>query len=765
MTNSNNDTSSADPTHSELTTIDKLRGIRWAIASNTANTVFVQFTYFGSVFILFLNELGLSKTDIGFIMSFTPFAGLIALFIAPRVARFGFKRTFLTFYSIRKTITFGLLFTPFIFTQYGSQLTFFYIAAIVGIFSIARAVAEQGRFPWVQEYVPSTMQGKFSATNNIFSTIAGFLAVTIAGTVLEYFSGGLNGYMWLIAVGIGFGFLSIWLMSFVPGGATIIHKEGSERPKRDLGSALNDSNFKRYLLGAGLIVVAAQPLNSFVPLYMQEQIGLSAGSIVYLQSGTLIGAMLTSFVWGWASDRYGGRPVMLLGIILTILLPILWLALPMLSGNKAYAAMIIAFLQGVAAMGWGIGSVRLLFVGMVPPDKKGDYMALYHAFIGFMGGISQLFGGRILDASQSISGSFIGVELNPFLPIFIMGLILPIIALFLMARLQIDETLTMGQFLGIFYRGNPFLAVTSMIRYNFTTDEESTIRNTERLGRARSVLTVDELLKALQDPRFNVRFEAILATSRMNPEPRITNALQEILGGNTPALSMIAAWALGRIGDQSAIEPLRIGMNHNFRSIQAQSIRSLGTLHDQESVDKLRTLLTTSRVEDQDADVGLHMAYASSLGKMRDVESVPSMLRFLQKTSDDSIQLELALALARIVDDESYFIQFHRHYLDDPGTSLAQAITTFSKQAPMFANCTTDYATNVENCINTFARNDINSGAKMLANIINNIRTRPIDRTSDTILAACAEQLTINGANRPEYLILALQTMNAEIQK
>jgi len=712
---------------SELTTIDKLRGLRWAVASNTANTIFVQFTYFGSVFILFLNELGLSKTDIGFIMSFTPFAGLIALFIAPRVARFGFKRTFLTFYTVRKLITFGLLLTPLIFTP--------------------------------------TMQGKFSAANNIASTIAGFIAVTIAGTVLERFSGGLDGYMWLIGVGIGFGLIGIWLMSFVPGGAAIIHDQNQERPKRDLGAALNDSNFKRYLLGAGLIVIAVQPLNSFVPLYMQEQIGLSPGSIVYLQSGTLLGAMLTSFLWGWASDRYGGRPIMLLGIILTTLLPIAWLALPMLPLNQAYVAMGIAFLQGVAAMGWGIGSVRLLFVGMVPPDKKGDYMALYHAFIGFMGGISQLFSGRILDASQTLSGSFIGIEINPFLPIFLIGLTLPIIALYLMARLQIEETLTMGQFLGIFYRGNPFLAVTSMIRYGFATDEESAIRNTERLGRARSVLTVDELLKALQDPRFNVRFEAIIATSRMNPEPRIINALQEILDGNTPALSVIAAWALGRIGDQSAIPPLRGGMNNPFRSIQAQSIRSLGTLLDQESVDELRTRLTTSRVEDRDADLGLHMAYASALGKMGDAPSVPSMLRFLQKIDDESIQWELSLALARIAGNESYFIQLHRTFLDDPGTALAQAITNFNRQASLFQNCTPDYAQNVETCINTFARNDLTHGALTLAKLIANIRTRQIDPTRDTILSECAEQLLRYGADRPEYLILALQTMNAEIQK
>ena len=43
---------------------------------------------------------------------------------------------------------------------------------------------------------------------------------------------------------------------------------------------------------------------------------------------------------------------------------------------------------------------------------------------------------------------------------------------------------------------------------------------TERLGVARSPLTVDELLLALHDPRFPVRFEAIVSIARRRPDPR-----------------------------------------------------------------------------------------------------------------------------------------------------------------------------------------------------------------------------------------------------
>src|SRR5574341_1283247 len=86
---------------SEPTTLEKLRGLKWRIASNASNTVFVQYTFFGSIFVLFLSALGLSKGEMGFLLSLIPFFGLIALFVAPWVERFGVKRTYLTFFGLR----------------------------------------------------------------------------------------------------------------------------------------------------------------------------------------------------------------------------------------------------------------------------------------------------------------------------------------------------------------------------------------------------------------------------------------------------------------------------------------------------------------------------------------------------------------------------------------------------------------------------------------------------------------------------------------
>jgi len=201
----------------EPTNVEKMRGLPWRIAANSANTIFVQFTFFGSVFILFLGELGFSKTQIGFLLSLFPFFGLIALGIAPSVARFGYKRTFLTFWGMRNVVTAFLLLTPWFLVRFSLNGTLIYVTVIVAAFALCRAVADTGWYPWAQEIIPNSIRGKFAATNQIFTTLIGLLAVSVAGYVVGQ-SSDLSGFMILIAAGVLSGLFSVWAYSFIPGG-------------------------------------------------------------------------------------------------------------------------------------------------------------------------------------------------------------------------------------------------------------------------------------------------------------------------------------------------------------------------------------------------------------------------------------------------------------------------------------------------------------------------------------------------------------------
>lgn len=737
------------------TTVQKLMGLPWAIGFNALNTFFTQFTFFGSVFVLFLDELGLEKTQIGFLLSLLPFFDMIALFLAPAVRRFGYKRTFLTFWSVRTVFSSLLLLVPVVLTNFGTQAVLLFIAGIVISFAVSRSVAVTALLPWQQEYIPNSIRGKYSATNNIFVNLAGLAAITIAGMVVGS-SQEIGRFMLLFGMALVFGGLSVWSGSFIPGGAPPSRQDqAAGQPPLRLSTALRDGNFRLYLLGVGLMALAVTPLASFLPLFMQEKVGLSPGSVVLLQNGTLFGGLLSSYLWGWAADRYGSKPIMLTGAFLTASLPVLWMLMPRQSPLSLGFALAIAFLQGTANLSWGIGSARLLFVSLVPPSNKAAYMALYAAYMGIMGGISQLLGGRLIDLTSGIQGQLWIFEVDSYTVLFAGGLLLPLVSSLLIGALRSEKTVSLGEFAGLFLHGNPFMAVESLLRYHFARDESDAVSVTARLGRTGSPLTVEELLDALKDPRFYVRFEAIVSIARRSPDERLLEGLVKILEGRDPALGVIAAWALGRIGDPSAIQPLRASLDSPYRSIRAHAARSLGSLGDSEAVPLLLEHL------EQESNHGLQVAYASALGKLGAEEVTGWLLSLLEQEDDLDARQEIALSLARIVGDEKQFIQLLRTEQQEFGTALSRSLSAFRRKVSPMPPEADAALPLIEATAEILARQDLERGLPLLAEIIRALPRGHFDPACQRILDECGSQLQQAGSGRMEYPALALHVLNS----
>jgi MFS family permease len=740
----------------EPTTVEKLRGLRWSIALNAANTVFVQFTYFGSAFVLFLDQLGLSKADIGFILSLVPFSNLLAIWIAPIAARYGYKRTFVLFWGLRKLVTIFLLLTPWVVSQWGAGAAFAFVASVVGLFAAFRTVEETAYYPWYQEYVPNSVRGKYTANSTIATALVGVISVAIAGWVIERYTD-LFGFMALITVGVIFGLISTWCALFIPGGAPIQPDESQPKVQRDLRGALRDPDFLRYLIGLALITLGTVPIASFLPLFLEEQVGLSSGSAILVQMGSLLGTISSSFLWGWAADRYGGRPVMLTGVISFVIMPFFWWLIPRETALGLPLALSIAFLQGLANLGWGIGATRLLFGSVVPKEKNIDYLAIWFAWAGITAGLSQLAGGWILEAGRSISGEFYFFTLDPYVPLFVLAIVAPLLSIFLLAAIRGDSAVSMGQFAGLFLRGNPFMAATSLVKFYSSRDEYTTVRTTERLGQARSTLAVHELLEALTDPRFNVRFEAIQAAARMKPDTQLTAALVKILLGKNPALSVMAAWAIGRIGDRNAADALWQGLNSPYKSVRMHCVRSLGTLGDRRS-----GKLLLERLESE-TDEGLQLAYASALGGLRVSKAAFRLLDLLYAATDDEARLELALALSRIVGDERFFIQLWRSTRSEPGTALAQTVEILKKKWTRWNKPGADeseMSALLTACAVAFAGNDLVAGTAQLRTFL---ETAPLDTCefiNTAVCQECATRLAEFGDSRQEYLILAIHALH-----
>jgi HEAT repeat protein len=277
---------------------------------------------------------------------------------------------------------------------------------------------------------------------------------------------------------------------------------------------------------------------------------------------------------------------------------------------------------------------------------------------------------------------------------------------------------------------------------------------TERLGQSRSRLTVEELLEALSDPRFHVRFEAIIAIAHMRRDTRLTAALVEVLEGTEIALSVITAWALGRIGDPSAVGALRRALDSQYRSLQLHSARALGALGDTETISLLEERLAS------ESDVGLRLAYASSLGQLRAPEATRSLLALLEATANEGARMELALSLARIVGDEGAFIKLFRQVNVDMGMAVSQAVSHLRRRWRKKLARDGEVAGLLTACAAAWGRDDVETGSSLLAQLVNVLANELPVGPASTILRSCAIQLHEHGAGRSAYVLLALHTLN-----
>src|SRR5262249_829539 len=159
-----------------------------------------------------------------------------------------------------------------------------------------------------------------------------------------------------------------------------------------------------------------------------------------------------------AADRYGAKPVMLSGMYLLALLPVFWLVMPRHSALSLPLALGTALVQGLVTLGWSIGSTRQLFVNMVPPHYKSDYMALNYAWMGLGGGVSSLLGGKLIDLAHGVSGQLLFIPLDPYTLLFAAGIVLPVIGALLLRRIRADSRYSVPEFAGMFIHGNPLLA-------------------------------------------------------------------------------------------------------------------------------------------------------------------------------------------------------------------------------------------------------------------------------------------------------------------
>lgn len=394
---------------------EKVPWIFQYFAGQTANSIFCSLTVFGTVFVLFLNKMGLPKSKIGFILSLFPFCGILALFVSQWVAKTGVRKVFITFWGLRQISIAAFLISPFIINRYGLKAGFIFVSITIMGFAICRSFGEMAYYPWMQEVLPNDMRGRISGAILIIYNFTNLLVNTILSIFVSK-SDDIQTFIIIFGVGLLFGLMSVIFYIPIPGGKSRqIQADGLKQHERFLDS-LGDKRFLYYLIGTGLFFLS-QGAASFLPLFFKEELLLGSGRVLIVSMSASAGVLATSYLWGIMTDKYGGRRALLTYLPLSAIFPLLWVIMPRTS-TSFILAIIVQFCSGLVGAGYFISDQRLLYTKIMPIEKNTAYMAVFYSWIGITGGLGPIIMGQVIDLSSKLHYKFWLINIDSYVIAF-----------------------------------------------------------------------------------------------------------------------------------------------------------------------------------------------------------------------------------------------------------------------------------------------------------------------------------------------------------
>lgn len=408
------------------------------------NVTFMQCTLGGTLFGLYMAELGLNPARIGMLVALFPFMQILSLGGGLLAERMGFRRAFLLFFGSRKIAVMALAAAPWV-VSWGSELaSFLYVATFVSLFGILRSLGETALFPWQKEFIPDLFRGRVLGTASMSAAAASIIGMVIVAFIVE--SGQRTDWGHFLPYQMAFLFFPLLALSGVigtrhlPGGEKSTERKTSSAFYQGLFHSLRDRKFRLFLTADGMIMGCSFLFLGLMPVYMKSVIGIPSSKIVLLGAMLMAGGILGGFYVGRVTEGLQSRKLIVRLLIGMSCLPVLWMLLPELGRWRIPGAFFVYFCSGFVGTSLAICVVRLLFNEILPERGKTEYLSVRYAFCGLVAGMFPLIGGKSTSWFSEINGTFAGIQFTPFLPAFFACSMAWILCAFVFLQINTDDS-------------------------------------------------------------------------------------------------------------------------------------------------------------------------------------------------------------------------------------------------------------------------------------------------------------------------------------
>jgi MFS family permease len=338
-------------------------------------------------------KLRLPKETIGLI-SALPFLGnFLQIFAVPFLAKWRPAKTVTVLAASLHLITWIALgiFLPWLPADNPTSAGHWLIAWFL-VSSCFAAVMGVTWNAWIQEWIPGKLHGKYFGRRNGTLQISTLLFMLVAGWALARWNYGIATFQLIVA---GAAFMRVFSIHWQWQTPARPHRPeaASSLPFREQLQLLIRSRSLLLFIAFGAVwSFAANCFGPFYPVFMFDQLGLSAFDVGLLSTLSQLGGVLSLPAWGQLLDRYGNKSVMTFSLILWQVQNFAWCFLTPANKHLLYAMWTWG---GITSAGFVLGQFTIL-LRLLPVEAKDLAIGVNLAFTSLVAAVAPIIGGWVL---------------------------------------------------------------------------------------------------------------------------------------------------------------------------------------------------------------------------------------------------------------------------------------------------------------------------------------------------------------------------------
>ncbi len=383
------------PEHHAVPPAQLDRAIRLTYAQMMLNAVFAAST--GGMFLVgFAMALGADDILLGWMGTLPQFCVIFQLVAAYFIERGASRKRMTVAFSMLAPFGWFLIAAiPFFAPVLATTARMALLIGVISVSTLATQFSSNARSSWIGELIPAQRRARFFGYCMLFAGLVAALFAVIEGKFLDIIqTKGLYAFAALFFFGAVFGLISAALNipqpdCPLPGGAA--------RPAffRVLRETLR--NRPLCLLALVHTVFALGNIaGPFGSAYCLRDVGISYFGLGLLNAVAVISGLVVAPLFGKLADRFGCRPIMILGLLVLAPSGLVWLLIPPGATGMAYAC--LPWANAVCGIGAAAYTVALssLTYKVTKPEGRSAQFALFTVFVVLLSAPMPVLGGWLV---------------------------------------------------------------------------------------------------------------------------------------------------------------------------------------------------------------------------------------------------------------------------------------------------------------------------------------------------------------------------------